>query len=325
MLIDSFNRAHDYLRISLTDNCNFRCLYCMPDEKIQLMPRHNLMQSDEIFEIAKIFVSVGVKKIRLTGGEPLVRKDFAEIIKTLSLLPVKLALTTNGLLLDRYLDNLVFAGIQSVNISIDSLQRDRFQKITQRNELEKVLKNISLCMDNGIYVKLNVVLMNGFNEDEVFDFIQFTKNQPVHLRFIEFMPFHKNQWEKDKVVDNQAILTKIAEEYPLFKLPDQKNATGKKFGILGHSGTVSFISTLTDSFCATCNRMRLTADGKMKNCLFGVEEFDVLGAFRRGENIVPLIETAVLKKHQKLGGQFEDYKKLRPELLENRSMIKIGG
>src|SRR5690606_32925394 len=165
----------------------------------------------------------------------------------------------------------------------------------------------------------------GINDDEVFDFIDLTRDLPVHVRFIEFMPFYKNKWDKEKVVNNQEILSKISEKYSLFKLQDRKNDTDKKFGVWGHLGTVCFISTLTDSFCSTCNRIRLTADGKMKNCLFGTEEFDILGTFRRGENIIPLIEKAILRKHQKLGGQFNDYQNIQPELLENRSMIKIGG
>lgn len=325
MLRDKFNRVHDYLRISLTDNCNFRCVYCMPDEKIQLMPKPNLMQCNEIFEIAKTFVDLGVKKIRLTGGEPLVRKDFSSIISKLSLLPVQLALTTNGLLLDRYMDDLIHSGLHSVNISIDSLQKEKFHKITQRNEFEKVYGNILLCIEKGFSVKLNVVLMKDINEDEIFDFIELTRHLPVHVRFIEFMPFHKNQWNKDKVVNNQMVLSEISDKYSLFKLEDRKNDTDKKFGIWGHAGTISFISTLTNSFCSTCNRIRLTADGKMKNCLFGTEEFDILGSFRAGENIIPLIEKAILRKHRQTGGQFEDYQTVKPELLENRSMIKIGG
>jgi len=297
----------------------------MPNEKVRLMPKPNLMQSDEIFKIAATFVNLGVKKIRLTGGEPLLRKDFPAIVSKLSSLPVQLTLTTNGVLIDRYIDDLIHSGFRSINISIDSLQREKFHQITRRDEFEKVYNNILLSIKKGFFVKLNVVLMNGINDEEVFDFIELTRHLPVHVRFIEFMPFHNNQWEKEKVVSNHLIREKIADKYSLFKLLDGKNDTDKKFGILGHSGTVCFISTLTDSFCSTCNRIRLTADGKMKNCLFGTEEFDILGTFRKGEDITPLIEKAILRKHQKLGGQFNDYQNIQPELLENRSMIKIGG
>ncbi|MPT34902.1 MAG: GTP 3',8-cyclase MoaA [Flavobacterium sp.] len=325
MLKDTHHRIHDYLRISLTDNCNFRCTYCMPEESISLMPPQKLMQTDEIFSIAKVFTSLGVKKIRLTGGEPLVRKDFTAVVERLSMLPVQLALTTNGMLLDRYKTVLQKSGIQSVNISLDTLDPAKFLQITQRDQFQKVWDNILMCIDQGIYVKLNIVLIKGFNDDEVFDFINLTKKIPVHLRFIEFMPFDKNEWNKDKVVHNQLVLESVAQQYELFKLRDDKNDTAKKFGIFGHAGTVSFISTLSDSFCGNCNRMRITADGKMKNCLFGAEEFDILGAFRKGENIIPIIERCLLKKHKMLGGQFDDYTNIDPDKLQNRSMIKIGG
>ncbi len=325
MLKDSFNRTHDYLRISLTDNCNFRCVYCMPNEKIKTLPKSHLIQSSEIFDIAKTFVDLGVKKIRFTGGEPLIRKDFKEILNQLSLLPVELCITTNGFLLDEYIQDFIQSGIRSVNISIDSLNAERFFKVTQRNAFSKVWNNILLAFENGLHVKLNVVLMKNFNEDEVFDFVNLTKDLPIHIRFIEFMPFDKNQWNKDRVVSNQDVLHEVQQAYSLFKLEDRKNDTDKKFGIFGHAGTISFISTLSDYFCGNCNRLRLTADGKMKNCLFGKDEFDLLKTFREGNDIMPIIQLAVQKKHAKLGGQFEDYQTIDPEKLSNRSMIKIGG
>lgn len=325
MLKDQYNRIHDYLRISITDNCNFRCTYCMPDEKISFLKQKFLMTPDEIFTISEIFTRLGVNKIRLTGGEPLIRKDFAEIIAKISLLPVKIGITTNGLLLDKYLDDIKKAGISSVNISIDSLKKEKFKEIVQRDYFEKVWENILLCVEQNIHVKLNVVLMKGINDNEITNFVNLTKNLPVHIRFIEFMPFSQNNWDKEKVISNETALKSIQENFSLFKLEDGKNDTDKKFGIFGHSGTVSFISTLSDSFCSTCNRLRITADGKMKNCLFGKDEFDIINGLRNGENIVPVIEKAVLKKHKKLGGQFDDYTALKPTDLQNRSMIKIGG
>ena len=325
MLIDQYNRIHDYLRISLTDKCNFRCTYCMPDENISFMKHQHLMSTEEIFFFAKTFVDLGVKKIRLTGGEPLMRNDFGEIITKLSLLPVKLAITTNGYLIDKYLTDILNAGITSLNISLDTLDKDKFKSITQRDYFDRVWQNILLCIEHGIYVKMNVVVINGFNDDEIFDFVNLTKALPIHLRFIEFMPFALNNWDKDKVLSNQAILKSIEENYSLFKLQDQKSDTDKKFGIFGHAGTVSFISTLSNAFCSTCNRLRLTADGKIKNCLFGKEEFDILSAYRNRQDIVAIIKEAVYKKKEKLGGQFDDYTTLNPNEIENRSMINIGG
>jgi len=325
MLIDRYNRVHDYLRISLTDNCNFRCLYCMPEEKVSFLKQQKLMQPDEIFSIAKTMVNLGVKKIRLTGGEPLVRKDFGHIVSQLSLLPVQLGITTNGFFLDEYLDELASIPQLSLNISIDTLQKEKFKQITRRDGLEKVWNNIQACIQKGIHIKLNVVLMKNVNDDEIFDFVNLTKELPIHLRFIEFMPFAQNRWEKDKVISNQQVLASLGEQYPFFKLKDGKNDTDKKFGIFGHAGTICFISTLTDSFCGTCNRLRLTADGKIKNCLFGKDEFDILKALRNDEDISVLIQEAVDKKHEMLGGQFVDYTQLDATQLENRSMIRIGG
>lgn len=325
MLKDQFGRTHDYLRISITDNCNFRCLYCMPDEKIDFLRQNHLMSSDEIFSIAKIFTDLGVNKIRLTGGEPLMRKDFGEILFKISLLPAKLGLTTNGLLIDRYLEDFKPAGLTGINISLDSLNKEKFKSITQRDNFDRVWQNILSCVDADMHVKINMVLMKGTNEDEIFDFVNLTKELPVHIRFIEYMPFDKNGWHSEKVLEGDKVLKSIEENYSIFKLTDRKNDTDRKFGIFGHAGTIAFISTLTHSFCGGCNRLRLTADGKMKNCLFGLEEFDLLGTLRSGQDLRPVIENGVFRKHKKLGGQFDDYKTIDPQTIKNRSMIKIGG
>lgn len=325
MLLDRYNRIHDYIRISVTDNCNFRCTYCMPNEKISFLKQQFLMTPGEIFSLSKIFVDLGAAKIRLTGGEPLVRKDFGHIVSQLSLLPIKIGITTNGLLLDEYMADIKNASISSINISLDTLDKNKFRTITQRDYFDRVWQNILRCIEENIYVKLNVVVMKGSNENEILDFVKLTKKLPIHVRFIEFMPFSQNNWEQEKVYSNQLSINKIEENFSLFKLQDGKNDTDKKFGIFGHLGTISFISTLTDSFCSTCNRIRITADGKIKNCLFGIDEFDLITPLRKGENIVPIIENAILKKHKKLGGQFNDYTLIQPNQLENRSMIKIGG
>jgi molybdenum cofactor biosynthesis protein A len=326
MLIDSFNRVHDYLRISLTDNCNFRCTYCMPHEDIQFMPSHRLMQQDEIVAIAKTFVSLGVKKIRLTGGEPTIRKDFSAIVSSLSTLPIDITLTSNGTLLHQYIDLFKACNIGSVNISIDTLNPKKFFEITKRNQFDQVWKNIDLLLTENFSVKLNVVVMKGVNDEEVSAFVGLTKVLPVHVRFIEFMPFDKNDWNKDKVITTQQMLAGLSEEFEFVKLADAKHDTAKKYRLISGIGSFAFITTMSAPFCSDCNRMRLTADGKMKNCLFGKEELDILGAFRRGEAIVPIIEKSLLQKHAKMGGQFEStYEATDPLKIENRSMIKIGG
>ena len=326
MLIDSFDRVHNYLRISLTDNCNLRCFYCMPEEDYEFTPASRLMQVDEIEALAKIFVQEGVNKIRLTGGEPLVRKDADKIILALAKLPVTLTLTTNGTRLHEYLDTLKQANIHSLNISLDTLQPDKFLLLTRRNQFQLVYDNIHLLIKHGFHVKVNVVVMKGLNDVEINDFIAWTKDTPVHVRFIEFMPFSGNRWTSNKVFTWKQILDVIEEKYTVDRLQDEKHDTAKKYTINGHAGTFAVISTMTSPFCAGCNRMRLTADGKMKNCLFSKEEVDLLTAFRKGEAVLPLIQQSIAAKAKELGGQFTtDFEHIHAEDIHNRSMITIGG
>lgn len=326
MLLDTHQRIHDYLRISLTDNCNFRCHYCMPEELMKTLPNKHLMQIDEIEEIAKVFVDLGVKKIRLTGGEPMVRKEFPEILHRISKLPVELSLTTNAVLAHKYVENLKSAGVRSLNISLDTLHPETFKKITKRDNFQRVWDNILLLLEEGFRVKINVVGIQGVIEKELLDFVEITRNLPLHVRIIEFMPFSGNNWDSSKVITADQMLKWAREEYDMVKLKDEPHATAKKYKAIGHEGTFAFITTMSEYFCGSCNRMRLTADGKMKNCLFGSEEMDLLGTLRKGENIVPLIKTSVQRKHAVMGGQFsKDYKKADASKLTNRSMIKIGG
>ena len=326
MLIDTHARVHDYLRISLTDSCNFRCQYCMPDENIQCLPNKRLMQVDEIEQIAETFVDLGVTKIRLTGGEPMVRKEFPEILQRISNLPVEISLTTNAVLAHKYIDNLKAAEVKSLNVSLDTLDPETFKRVTKRDQFQRVWDNILLLLNEGFRVKINVVAIEGVIEREILDFVAITKNLPLHVRIIEFMPFEGNHWNSKKVITADQMLKWVEEEYDMVKLKDEPHATAKKYKAIGHEGTFAFITTMTEHFCGDCNRMRLTADGKMKNCLFGSEEMDLLGTLRKGEDIVPLIRRSVLKKHAVMGGQFsKSYKNAEASQLKNRSMIKIGG
>ena len=326
MIIDSYNRVHNYLRISLTDNCNFRCFYCMPEEEYDFTPVSRLMQAHEIEALAKIFVSLGVNKIRLTGGEPLVRKDAADIIMALSQLPVKLTITTNGTRLHEYVDVLEKAGIRSLNISLDTLQAEKFQFITRRDQFKTVYDNIQLLINKNFHVKVNVVVMKGLNDNEINDFIEWTKDTPVHVRFIEFMPFSGNRWTSNKVFTLHQMLEVIEAKNTVIRLQDEKHDTAKKYTVPGHAGTFAVISTMSENFCGDCNRMRLTADGKMKNCLFSKEETDLLTALRKGEDVVPLIHQSIHSKAKELGGQFTaDFEHIQTDSIHNRSMITIGG
>jgi len=326
MIVDKYNRVHDYLRISLTDNCNLRCFYCMPEEDYEFTPASRLMQCHEIEALSKIFVDLGVTKIRLTGGEPLVRKDAKEIILALSKLPVKLTLTTNATRLHDFSDTLAQAGIRSLNISLDTLQSDKFLLVTRRDQFKQVYDNIRLMIKKGFHVKVNMVVMKGLNENEINDFVEWTKHEPVHVRFIEFMPFTGNRWTSNKVFSYHEMLELIESKYEVIKLQDEKHDTAKKFQVPGHIGTFAVISTMSENFCGTCNRMRLTADGKMKNCLFSRTETDLLTNLRNGEDVVPLIHQSIRSKAKELGGQFTpDFEHLHAEDINNRSMITIGG
>lgn len=318
-LYDSFHRKHDYLRISLIDKCNLRCKYCMPSDLEMVYKKDQLMSASEIFQIATSFVEMGITKIRLTGGEPLIRKDAPEIIQLLGTLPVKLCITSNGILVDKMIDIFQEAGLKSVNISLDTLQAERFIAITQRDHFKKVYDNILLLIQEGFQVKVNVVVMKNTNEDELCAFVDLTKDLPVHIRFIEFMPFDGNKWAENKLVSYAEMLTSIQAEFDVEKLFDPVHSTSKKYQVKGYQGTFAFITTMSNPFCGDCNRLRLTADGKMKNCLFSTTESDLLTPFRAGEEIKPIIESCVLDKKAALGGQGD------PITWVNRSMILIGG
>ncbi len=329
VLTDKFGRNHNYLRISLSEKCNLRCNYCMPENGVPLTPRSELMTAEEIYQIAKVFVNNGVDKIRLTGGEPLVRKDFTEILEKLSTLDVELGITTNAILADRFINDFKKYGLKKINLSLDTLDEGKFKIITRRDQFKKAWDNMHLLIDEGFNVKINAVLMKYFNENEINDFVLFTRNLPISVRFIEFMPFDGNKWSRDKLVSQEEIMAKIISFFEgenVVDLDNEPNFTSRDFKIKGFQGNFGIISSVTNPFCDGCNRIRLTANGKIKNCLFSNNETDLLGAFRDGENIEPLIENRMFKKKAKRAGM-DSFKKLQnPEKhSNNRSMITIGG
>ncbi|WP_109302360.1 GTP 3',8-cyclase MoaA [Aquimarina sp. AU474] len=327
-LTDTFGRKHNYLRISLTERCNLRCTYCMPAEGIQLSPKEHIMTYEEIYTIANQFVDLGVTKIRLTGGEPLVRKDAALIIEKLSSLPVELTITTNGVIVDKFIDQFKKSGIKSLNVSLDSLDASKNTEITRRSYFEKVYQNILLLIKEGFTVKVNCVLIKGFNDDEIIDFVNLTKSLPVHVRFIEFMPFDGNRWNMDKLVSLQEILTEVNTNFnknEIIKLKDAPNDTTKSYQIKGYQGTFAIISSVTNPFCDGCNRIRLTANGQIKNCLFSSTESDLLTPLRQGKSINPIIERAVQAKFKIRSGMDTLDKFKNTDEHNNRSMITIGG
>lgn len=326
MLVDKFGRNHNYLRISLTDNCNLRCFYCMPEATYNFTPSDKLMQVSEIETLVNIFIKEGVTKIRLTGGEPFVRKDSSEIISMLAKLPIELTCTTNGIRVGDLIEEIINARFHSINVSLDTLQSGRFHQVTGRDYFSRVIRNIELLIENGIKTKINVVLMKGINDDEIIDFIEFTKSNPVEARFIEFMPFNGNRWRSNLVMTQHEILERISNNYRFTEQPTGRNDTAKGYRISGHKGSFAIISTMSEPFCGGCNRLRLTADGKLKNCLFSKTEEDLLTPLREGKDILPLIHSSVWFKAKSQGSQIVgNYEEILPDEIQNRSMITIGG
>jgi cyclic pyranopterin phosphate synthase len=328
-MIDQFGRKHNYLRISLIEKCNLRCTYCMPEHGIPLSPAKELMTAAEIGKFAEIFVGLGVKKIRLTGGEPFLRKDFREIAELLAAFPVEISITTNGILLDRNLDFLNNLDIKHLNFSLDTLQESKFATLTRRTGFQKTMDNLYEAISAGFRMKINSVLMKGENDDEIVDFVRFTKDLPIAVRFIEFMPFDGNKWNKSKLVSEAEILGQVEKAFgreKLISLPDEKNLTARKFKIEGFQGEFGIISSVTNPFCGTCNRIRLTANGRIKNCLFSNLETDLLKVMRAGGNVEELILESIYHKKAVRAGMDSLEKLSDPELHgQNRSMIAIGG
>lgn len=323
-IIDSFGRQHSYLRISLTDRCNLRCFYCMPEDGVKLIDKPDIMTTKEIIEISKTFIDLGVNTIRLTGGEPLIRKDFEDLVRELTQLGVILKLTTNGILLDRFFDLFQEVGLNNVNISLDSLNKARSVFINKRDYFDRIMANIEKAIDLNMNIKLNIVLIKGVNDSEIPDFIELTKNKNITVKFIEFMPFKGNHWDWSKGISRDHILHEVESRFgTIIPLPNPKHSTSLNYKVYGHAGSFGIISTITHPFCSECNRIRLTADGKMKNCLFANAETDLLSPHRQGLSIDEVIQGSIQHKKFSRDGMVD---KMDAEHYEqNRTMNSIGG
>jgi len=281
LLIDRFGRMHDYLRISVTDRCNLRCVYCMPEEGMEFEPEERLLTFEEITEVVRVLAGLGVRKLRLTGGEPLVRKNLEQLIGMLSQIPgiEDIALTTNGIYFASRAEKLRAAGLTRVNISLDSLKADRFSLITRGGDIRRVLDSIEAAHRVGLSpIKLNVVLMKGINDDEIADFLQMTIDRPVQVRFIEYMPIgHQDELWKNLYLPLSTVLERCAEK-GWMAAPSESvygNGPSQNFRIEGALGSFGLIHPISDHFCETCNRLRITADGNVKPCLYWSDEFNV--------------------------------------------------
>jgi len=281
-LTDNYSREHNYLRISVTERCNLRCLYCMPEEGIQLSPPEHNLTTPEIVYLSELFVKQGVNKIRLTGGEPTVRKDIVSLMQQIgqlrSLGLKELCITTNGISLHRKLDSMVESGLTGVNLSLDTLDPFQFTLMTRRNGYDAVMKSVNRILEMnklgaGIKLKINCVVMKGLNEREVIPFVELGREKDVEVRFIEYMPFDGNKWSENKMVSFKEMLALIRSKYPdVQRVQDHVNDTSKTYKVPGFAGRIGFITSMTHNFCGTCNRLRITSDGNLKVCLFGNAE-----------------------------------------------------
>lgn len=282
----------------------------MPADGVPLSPKQHLLTTDEIILIAKLFVEQGVRKIRLTGGEPTIRKDLVEIISRMKELPLleNVGITTNALVLTRNLVKYQNAGLDAINISLDTLRPQRFEEITRRKGFERVIAGIDLAVQLGYKPKVNCVVMTNFNEDEVCDFVEWTRDRAVDVRFIEYMPFSGNRWHTEKMLSYGDMLKMILKRFPDFEaLPNGPNDTSKAYKVPGYKGQVGFITSMTEHFCGTCNRLRITADGNLKVCLFGNKEISLRDAIRSGATepeLLDLIGAAVFRKKKQHAGKY---------------------
>ncbi|MDH3252372.1 MAG: GTP 3',8-cyclase MoaA [Ignavibacteria bacterium] len=324
-LTDGFGRTHTYLRISVTDRCNLRCMYCMPAAGILAKPKADILTFQEIERVAELFARLGITKVRLTGGEPLVRRNLPELVRRLVRIAGirTVAMTTNGVLLRSHIKDLRQAGLTKVNISLDTLLPERFERIAHRSHHGDVLAGIDAALEEGFApLKINVVVIGGVNDDELPDFVELTRERPINVRFIEFMPFKANLWNAGTFVPYSKMRTSIEQRYEL--LPDEllQGAVARDFRIAGFAGSVSFITSMSDHFCEGCNRLRLTADGSIKSCLFYSAGVNLRAALRGGasdEVLHDMIRSAVILKPRQHPGMDEIAK------LGNHSMIEIGG
>ncbi len=325
-LVDRYGRVHDDLRLSVTDRCNLRCIYCMPDEGMTFLPRAEILSFEEIVRVAAVARGLGVRSVRLTGGEPLVRRGLRDLVAGIADLGFDdVALTTNGILLAPVAKDLAAAGLRRVNVSCDSLRPDRFKTIRRRGELDVVLGAMAAAEAASLTpVKVNVVLLRGRNDDEILDFAAFARDTGRVVRFIEYMPLDaQGAWDRDQLVPGREVVERIERVWPLVPVRQPTDpAPADRYRFADEIGEIGVISTVTEPFCGTCNRLRLTSDGAIRNCLFSDAEHSVREVLRSGggdEDVAMLLRRAVWGKLPGHGINEPGF--LRPR----RSMSMIGG
>jgi GTP 3',8-cyclase len=326
-LVDGWGRRIKSVRVSVTDKCNFRCRYCMPAEGLEWLGRDELLTFEELARVVGVLASLGVDEVRLTGGEPLARRDLPTLVSMLSEIPgvTDLSLTTNGVLLDRFAAALVEAGLRRLNVSLDSLSHVRFAEITRRDALDRVLAGLAEAERHPELrpIKVNCVAIRGFTEEEVPALAELARRKPYVVRFIEFMPLDaEERWGADDVLTGAEIRALIEERWPLVEIPAKPSSTARRFGFADGAGEIGFVNPVSEPFCSTCDRIRLTADGQLRTCLFSRREWDLKTPLREGASdaeLVELIRWAV--RHKELKHRINDDGFVRA----SRSMSQIGG
>ena len=326
VITDNYGRVFNYIRMAVVEKCNLRCLYCMPEKGAQFKSIDKLLTVDEILRVVKVSASVGVSKVRFTGGEPLLRNDIMDIIKaTQEINGVDAVhLTTNGILLDRYLDELMVQKISGINISLDTLDVEKFKLISRRDKLKKILENIYKAIEAGIpNIKLNMVVLRNFNSNEIIDFVGFTKDNKITVRFVELMPFDDRQiWKTGQFMSCKYILEKLTRTYPEILKSRGSKTEHHHFSLPGYKGNFAIIPAYTRSLCANCNRIRVTADGRILNCLFSNNEFNLRDIIREGCTDEELSNIIILAMKSKSMDGFQAEKEFGHK---RSSMTQIGG
>jgi cyclic pyranopterin phosphate synthase len=318
---DTIGRNINYLRISVTDRCNLRCMYCMPEQGICKKEHREILSLEEIYETVRACADLGIRKVRITGGEPLIRKGLTELIEKISKLQgiEELALTTNGILLSKYAKELKLAGLNRVNISLDTMNAEKYSYITRGGDLGDVMSGIHAAEEAGLNpIKLNTVLIGGFNDDEIENFVNLTLDRPIDVRFIELMPIGQaGHWAKKHFISNAEILNRVKDLQPIQS--NDPSSPAKYYKLPGASGKVGLINPISHTFCGSCNRIRLTADGKLKPCLHSEEEIDIKEVLKKGEGLQDVIRKAILRKPVEHNLNCQANKPIE------RDMYRIGG
>ena len=318
----------NYLRLAVTDRCNLRCFYCMPEEGIKYLPRKELLTYEEMLRLCSVLASMGVSKVRITGGEPFVRSELMSFIEQLNQIDgiEKIHITTNGVLTHQYIPDFQKVGIKSVNLSLDTFDKDRFYKITRRNEFDKVMETFRMLMDYKITTKINAVVMVGQNIEDINSLVELTKNHPVDVRFIEEMPFNGEGMHYDKLIWNHnEIIDHIRTEFPsIERLKDPENSTSYGYKVPGYQGQIGIIAAFSRTFCSSCNRIRLTAQGQLKTCLYDDGVFDLKNFIRNGVSDDEIREAFKRAFNSRANDGFEAEKR-RKLTAPSESMSTIGG